>query len=309
MIGKTNVDILPLKTRLNLYMPLALSYLITSDYRKSFDIYWMVYNDLKENYIRKELFEQFIDTLTGLIYAGGAISRTEVIKDAIEELKNIPEVNPYIGFRKSEGLAFYPLFSRALSGDYYNGITAIEIIESFLSEHSERVSAVQFIYAYYYAAYIHFGGGNYPMALKYIRKTDAYLSKELLPNIRLSLKILEIAVFYEQQKTELVESRLRSLQRQLQKEKNVKPYFKSLVRFFFRIASAVPESEAVLESYKSFLAELLELEHQEQIVLFIHFDMISWLQSRIEKCTPGEKIQQNAARLFSQEYTGEPMAI
>lgn len=309
MIGKTNVDILPLKTRLNLYMPLALSYLITSDYRKSFDIYWMVYRDLKEKYIRKELFEQFIDTLTGLIYAGSAISRTEVIKDAIEELKNIPEVNPYIGFRKSEGLAFYPLFSRALSGDYYNGITAIEIIESFLSEHSERVSAVQFIYAYYYAAYIHFGGGNYPMALKYIRKTDAYLSKELLPNIRLSLKILEIAVFYEQQKTELVESRLRSLQRQLQKEKNVKPYFKSLVRFFFRIASADPESEAVLESYKSFLAELLELEHQEQIVLFIHFDMISWLQSRIEKCTPGEKIQQNAARLFSQEYTGEPMAI
>jgi hypothetical protein len=309
LISKTDVALLPLKTRLNLYIPLAISYLIISDYRNSFEIYLLIYEDLKREYIKKGLHEQYVDTLTGLIYTGGAANNTAFVLRAIEELKNIPEINPYIKFRKSEGLAFYPLFTAALSGNYYHGLTAIEIVESFLSEHSDQLTPVQFIYAYYYAAYIHFGGGNNAMALKYLRKTDEHLSRELLPNIRLGMKIMELAVFYEQHKFELVESRLRSLQRHLQKENKVKPYFKSLVRFFFKITSTDPESEAVQESYNRFLSELLELKHGEQVVLFIHFDMISWLQSHIEKCTLGEKLQKNAARLFLQETSGEPMAV
>jgi len=301
LISNTYVELLPLKIRLNLYIPLAQSYLIIADYKKAFDIYLMIYEDSRNEYVKKELYEQFINILTGLIYSGGALSKIEVVKKTIDELKNVSEINPLIRFRKAENLALYPLINCALSGDLYNGLTAIEIVESFLKEYSEIVTPVNYTYAYYYAAYIYFGSGNGAMALKYLRKTDTHHSKELLPNIRLGVKIMEIVIFYEQNKFDLIESRLRSLQRQLMKDKNVKVFLKSLIRFFNKLISLEPGSEAAVDLLNNFLSELLELNHREQVMMFIYFDMISWLQSRIEKCTFSEKLQANASRLFISE--------
>jgi hypothetical protein len=50
-----------------------------------------------------------------------------------------------------------------------------------------------------------------------------------------------------------------------------------------------------------FLTDLKQLHANEQALIFIHFDLISWLQSKIENCSFGDKLQLNAARLFASE--------
>lgn len=299
-----DVESLPLKTRLNLDFPLALSYLSIADYPKAYKLYRKLYDELKNEYARKELYEQYINVLTGLIYSSSALNKPDEVKTAINELKLVPEINHHIGFRKAESLAFYPLINCALGGDIYNGLTAIEIMESFLNNYKDKVTPVQYIYAYYYSALLYAGSGNITLALKYLRKADAFQNKELLPNLRLAVSMMEITIFYDQRKYDLVESRLRSLHRQLQKEQNIKAFVKSFLKYFQKLIIHEYDSDETVELYQRFLKDLLAMSIKDQISLFVFFDMTSWLQSKIDGCTLGEKLQLNAARLFSQVAMG-----
>ncbi|MBE0663038.1 MAG: hypothetical protein IH597_11290 [Bacteroidales bacterium] len=298
LISTTDITALPLKIRFNLLFPLAQSYLYTSDYHNAYKIYLRLYGELINEYRTKNLHDQFISSLLGLIYTGGAIGRSDMVLIAVEKLKMVPEINPHIAFRKKESLVFYPLINCAISGDFYNGLTAIEIMNTFLDNATKKVNSVQYIYAYYYSAYIFMGNDNRVQALKYLRKIDAFQNKELLPNLRLAIKIMEIVIFFDQLKYDLVESRIKSLQRYLQKDENVKPFLKKFVSYFQKLVVQDPDSIVIQDLYKRYLRELQDLELKEQIVLLIHFDLISWLQSKTEGCTFGEKLKVNSQRLF-----------
>lgn len=304
-LGSTiNIESLPPKARLKLNLPLALSYLAIADYPKAYELYRKLCDELKNEYTRKELHEQYINVLTGLIYSSNALNKPDDTKMAIKELKMVPEINHHISFRKAESLAFYPLINCALGGDVYNGLIAIEIMEAFLNTYKDKVTPVQYIYAYYYSALLYLGNGNNTLALKYLRKVDAFQNKELLPNLRLAVGMMEITIFYDQRKFDLVESRLRSLQRQLQKEQNVKAFLKSFLKYFQKLIIHEYDSDESVILYQRFLKDLLGMSFSDQISLFVFFDMISWLQSKIDGCTLGEKLQFNAVRLFSQIEMG-----
>ncbi len=299
LIDSIEAGSLPIKARLNLYYPLAQSYLLLAEYSKAYNVYMQLFDELTSEYKSKELHEPYINILTGLIYASNAASKPETLKLALNELNQVPEINLRVKFKKAESQAFYPLYTCALKGDFYSGHTAVEIIESFLETYSEFCAPAEFMYAYYYAAYTYFGVGNYNQALRYLRKTDTYYNKDLLPNLRLALRIMEMIIFFEQKKFELVESRLRGLIRQMQKEENVKAFLKEYLRYFHRIVMNEMDRRGNTELYQQVLDELLQIPVKEQITMFIHFDLISWIQSKLENCSFGERLQKNADRLFT----------
>jgi len=298
LIESIKIESLPLKARFNLNFPLAQSYLSIADHENAFEQFYKLYVELKDEYQLKDLHEQYIKTLLGLIYTSIAVNRHDLVRSALKELKNIPEINPHISFIRAESLAFFPLVSCALSGDFFNGLIAIEIIETFLQNHSDKIIPAQYFYAYYYAAYIYLGHGNYAQALKYLRRIDEFQVKDILPNLKLAMKIMEIVIFYDQGKIELMESRLRSLHRQLQKEPNVKNFVLKFVKYFQKLAALEPESKTTTDLLKRYTRELKAQQSRDQKIMFAYFDIVSWLESKTEKCTFGEKIQANASRLF-----------
>lgn len=298
LILKIEINLLPLKTRFNLLFPLAQSYLAVNNYKKALEVFVKIFNELRNDFKTRELHEQYLNTLLGLIYASGAMNDVSLTQLALDELINFPEVNQHIGFRKAEGLAFYPLFTSALSGNCQVGQQAIHTVETFLQNYAERIPVSQYIYAYYYSAYIHLACGNYALALKYLRKTDAHHKKDLLPNMQLAIRIMETVIFLEQGKFELLESRFRSLQRQLQNNEDVKKFLRCYVKYFQKLILPETTGHKTKALYTDFLNELLQMPVNEQISMYIHFDLISWLQSIILGCTLGECLQINAARLF-----------
>jgi len=298
LMESINVESLPMKARFNLKYPLAKSYLAIAEHDKAFSQFYSLSDELKAEYQTKDLHEQYIKTLLGLIYTSLAVNRRDLVQCALRELQNIPEINLHISFIKAESLAFFPLVNCALSGDFYNGLIAIEVIERFLQNHSNKISPIQYFYAYYYAAYIYLGHGNNTQALKYLRKIDEFQMKDLLPDLKLSMKIMEIVIFYDQGKIELMESRLRSLHRQLQKEPNVKNFVPKFVKYFQNLAALEPGSQTAVDLLKRYTRELKLQQARDQKIMFACFDLVSWLESKTEQCTLGEKIQINANRLF-----------
>lgn len=301
LIRKIEIESLPFKTRFNLLFPLAQSYLAISNYNKSLEVFVQIFNELRNDYKEKELHEQYLNTLMGLIYSCIAVSADELTQEALYELNNLPEINQHIAYRKAEGLAFYPLFTSALSGDFQRGQAAIETVETFFRNFAERIPVSQYIYAFYYSAYIHLARGNHALALKYLRKTDSYHKKELLPNIQLAIRLMETVIFLEQGKFELLESRFRSLQRQLQDNEDVKEFLRCYMKYFQKLILLEPDGQKSKTLLSEFLNELLQLPISEQMNMFIYFDLISWLQGILGGCTMGESIQLNAVRLYSRK--------
>lgn len=297
-IDTVNVDSLPLKARINLLYPLAQYYLMLSDFKEAFSIYYRLFEELKDEYRQKMLHEPYINTLTGLIYSSGARKKSDTLKIAFSELQQVPEINLRVKYKKAESLSFYPLFLCALNGDFHAGLTAIEIVENFLETYCDDNIYAQFMYAYYYTAYIYFGAGNLTQALKYIRKTDAYYSKDLLPNLRLAIQIMEMIIFYEQKKYDLANSRLRRLQRQIQKETNIRTFLRHFLRYFRKLILNGMDLTENTQHYQQLLNRLLQMPVKDQITMLINFDLISWTQSKLENCTFGEKIKENSDRLL-----------
>jgi len=299
MVNRVALKELPMKARYNLLFPLAQSYLVTGNYIKSFEIYSQLQKELKPGYISRGLNEQYINVVTGLIYASGGIYNQDAITKAMTELKSIPETNRHISYRKAESLAFYPLINCTYSGDFYNGLTAIEIMNEFLSSFEDMVSASQILFACYFSASVYLLNNNYTQALSYIRKMDLYQKKEILPNLNLASQIVEIVIFYEQHKLDLVESRLRSMSRYLHKQERVREYIQIFIKHLTKLTLLHPDDPNTLIGFEDFIAELNGLGADERIFMFLNFDLISWIESKQMRCLYGDRIRVNQAKLFN----------
>lgn len=299
VINTADIDTLPIRTKYTLFFPLAQSYMAVNEYKKAYYTYQFIYENLRNSYEEKHLHEEFVNTLTGLIYSGGAVNKPETVKSAIEELQQVPDINQHIKFKKSESLSYYPLLTAALAGDINNGLTAIEIAESFLEEQKGKLSQLHYFFAYYYAAHIYMNMNNKSMALRYLRKFDAFQGREYLPNLVMASRFMEIVIFYEQSKYDLMESRLRSLQRQIQKETDTKPHIHQFIDLFQKLMLCERNSAKEKELMADFRSQFQQLDISERIILFVHFDFISWLDSQIEGCSFAEKIRQNGVKLFA----------
>ena len=110
---------------------------------------------------------------------------------------------------------------------------------------------------------------------------------------------MEIVIFFEQGKFDLLESRLHSLQRQFKKSEMAEPAINLFMDYFNRIARCESNSAEMTALMRQFCDELLQLNRSEQMALFVHCDLVSWLESKIQGCPLGERIRQNGIRLFS----------
>ena len=299
LINTTATDTMPLATRYNLFYPLAQSYMALGEYEKAYYTYQYLEEELKSGYSSKNLSEQYISVLTGILYSAGTVNKPGAIMIALNALQSIPDVNDHVRFKKDECLTLFTLITSSLSGKMYDGLAAIEMAEDFLVRYQDKVNEIHYCFSWYYSAYLHLGCGNSSAALKYLRRSDEYLNKDLLPDLKLAARIMEIVIFFEQGKFDLLESRLHSLQRQFKKSEMAEPAINLFMDYFNRIARCESNSAEMTALMRQFCDELLQLNRSEQMALFVHCDLVSWLESKIQGCPLGERIRQNGIRLFS----------
>lgn len=298
LLTNSNLDLLPVKAKFNLYYPLANAYLALTDFKNAHHYFLNLKDLLKDSFVEKELYEEYVRTLSGLIYAAGGVGKTTDVISAFELLNNLAEPNEHIGFLKDEMLSFYPLINCALNGDLIDGLTAIEKAEKFIEKYKDSSSALSPIFAYYYAGYIHLSNANFSAALGYLRKAEGFVFKELFPTIKVIIQMMLIVVFFEQNKYQLVQSRIRSLQRLIKKENVEKVYVSMFIRYFRFLISYEPQDQQQLQVMKRFLMQLDMLTASERMEIFLQFDVVSWLQGKTQNCPFHEMLRKNRKLIF-----------
>jgi hypothetical protein len=141
--------------------------------------------------------------------------------------------------------------------------------------------SVQLVGTYYFAV-LYFYTGEYDRALDYLNRMFEFEKKETLENILFIGKILYLIIHYELKNIEHLDHVLVSNYRYFYKKQAPFKAESAILKYFKKITQS-PDHGETMENFNALHNELQPLMDEEyEAALFTEFDLMSWLESKIE---------------------------
>lgn len=144
---------------------------------------------------------------------------------------------------------------------------------------------------YYKIACLYFGNSDFEICLSYLNKILLKLSVSARPDLQIFARILKLATLFELQETDYIFENIRAVYGYLARNKQLDKFSIEIMNFL-RICTRLPESELMHEFQR--LRNTMELLAQDTLErrAFYYFDIISWLDSKLEKKNLDEIIRE-----------------
>ncbi|MCC6689926.1 MAG: hypothetical protein IT235_00190 [Bacteroidia bacterium] len=183
-----------------------------------------------------------------------------------------------------------------LRGDFKGGISLVSGLEEGLEKFMSKLNKHSLIIFYYKIACLFFGNDNYKKALVWLNKIINSKDVDLREDIHSFSRILNLICHYELGHADLVEYQIKSTYYFLLKRGNLGLFQKIILRFLKTLTHEVDERTLVI-AFKDLKKQLIPLVNSPyDKKAFIYFDIISWLESKIEK-RPVQEIIKEKARI------------
>jgi hypothetical protein len=147
---------------------------------------------------------------------------------------------------------------------------------------------------YYKIACLYFGAGDYSHTMRWTQKIIDMPSVDLRQDIHCFARILNLIAHYELGNSDSIEYYLRSTYRFLAKKHDLRLYQTYILSFIKELEMSMTE-EGLVHQFKKLRSQLLPLTTRPyEKRAFIYFDIISWLESKIQTRTVQEVIREKA---------------
>jgi len=181
-------------------------------------------------------------------------------------------------------------------GDFDIGVRLLSKIGDDLEAFIERSDEHSRVILYYKIACLYVGNSQYSEALEWLNRVQDETQEDLREDVLSFARILSLIAHYELGNTEVMEYYIRSTYRFLLKKGDLNQYQKYILAFLRKLASGFKQ-EDLLPEFKLLLAKLKPLQEiRYEQRAFIYFDIISWLESKLENTQVGEVIREKALR-------------
>ena len=180
-----------------------------------------------------------------------------------------------------------------MTGDFTKGVELIineqgrelTALLDMLDKHSALVLN-------YKIACLYFGAGNYGQALKTLNKIINSSSTDLREDLHCFARILNLVCHFELGNFDVIKHYIISTYRFLLKKDDLRMFQKFVLRFLKNLSNDI-EGKNLIKQFQELKIQLLPLvDSTYEKRAFIYFDIISWLESKIEKRTVQEIIMQ-----------------
>jgi len=241
----------------------------------------------------------YFSLLTNIIYIGSQLKRYEDVLFYLQKLRAIPEK---LDTAKNEDLEI-KLFSSAYSleitlynntGDFEKAIGLVEKIEEGLQKFEGRLSKLREAYFFFNIGVAYFGAGKYSQALRWINRLLNDGGIEQNEYIHCMAQIFNLIIHIELKNNDLLPYTMKSTHRYLKARNRAYKVESSFLRFTGKIVKAAA-GENLQPVYKELLEELRELSKDSfERTAFEYFDFQSWAQSKAEKRSFRELVEEKA---------------
>jgi hypothetical protein len=166
-------------------------------------------------------------------------------------------------------------------GTFREGTELVPGIELQIQELGNRIDEHNLKIIYYKLACLYLGAEEIDKAISYLTRILQSKSKEIREDIQCFTRILLLICHYEQGEENYMEYQIKSTYRFIGKMKDIHQFQKEIFQFLRKLTRIYPDqlkNEFILLKEK---LEILKTDPYENRP-FLYFDIISWLESRIE---------------------------
>jgi len=249
--------------------------------------------------------DAYINSLNYLLIAQNKLLKDREFQQTTRELRvlnNLPssQLNENIRMKLLK-YTFVHEFNRLfLMGDFTHGVRLIERIKLGLEQFTKQLDLHSRVIMYYKTACLYFGNNNYQTSIFWLNKIINSKEADIREDIHGFARILNLISHYELNNMELIEYYVRSTYRFLLKKEDLHQYQKYILNFLKRLNTTITRSE-LTRRFKTLRANLIPLSQDPfEKRAFIYFDIISWLESKIESRPVQAIIKEKALKRLGQ---------
>ena len=285
--------------KLHLYNLLVDYYFFIQDFKKGC-IYAQKWVDLFED---KRQIPNYLDTylkgLNHLMIAQYKLQRYHSFVNNHRRMKNIQHLN---GIEldaniqlKLQKYVFSHLFNKFfLVGDFEIGVNLFTRIKPELEQFINQLDKHSRLIMYYKIACLYFGDGKFNQATHWLYRIINTGAEDIREDVHSFARIINLICHFELGHTDVIPYYLRSTYRYLSKTNDLQQ-FQSYILGFIKHLDKNMTQEEIIYQFQKLREQLLPLvDSPYEKRAFIYFDIISWLESKIQGKKVGDIIKHKA---------------
>ena len=185
-----------------------------------------------------------------------------------------------------------------LTGDFTGGVSLVRVLEYDLDSWVDKLGRHATIIFYYKIACMYFGASQHRTAAYWLQRIINEQQGDLREDIHCFARILNLVSHYELGNTDVIDYYIKSTYRFLLMKDDLGLYQKYILDFLKNLSRETTEADLMIR-FKRLRTQLLTLTKRPyESRAFTYFDIISWLESKIRRCTVEEVIQEKAQKMI-----------
>ena len=199
----------------------------------------------------------------------------------LEKLKQIETTNDLERLTVFQFIYLQELIIFLRSGRYDESLKVIEMVEKELSEFGEKMQGNPKGFLFQLIALTHFANAQYKEALKWVNRLLNSKLTETRNDIINSAKLLELLIFYETDKNDIIHYKIESFERSFKKDREKFKYELLMLSHFKKLLQLHRSSDvnSLAAKIKDELTIFIEKNPASKDV-FYRFDIRDWLESK-----------------------------
>jgi len=249
--------------------------------------------------MKRHKLEMYIKSLNSLLavqnklYKYKEFSETQKQLIAIKRNKSLV-LTENINLNLFKAIYVHEINRHFMLGEFKSGIRIVGALESELNKFVPKLDKHSVLLLYYKIACLYIGSGNYKIATKWLNKIYNEKESDFREDIYSFTRILLLVCHFELGNDYLVESTIRSTYRYFRKKGQLSQYQKYILHFLKDLFFDATERN-LKKQFVILKKQMLRLEKNKyEKRAFMYFDIISWLESKIENRTVQEIIKEKA---------------
>ena len=295
-------ETLSFEEKIHLYHSLTSYHFFIQDFNRAYEysMKWIELFDNKPESIMSRT-EMYLKAVNSLLKAQNKLFKYKEFVDTVKRFDEIKKnKNVYFSYNIKLILFKYASFNKInqhfMLGDFDEGIKIIPPMAKELDKYANKMDFHSIMIYYYKFACMYFGCDEYQKASSWLNKIINTKDIDLRADILSFARILNLICHYEMENFELVDYYIKSTYRFLLKKQDFHVFQKYILKFLRRLGY-ISRSE-LTNAFKELYEQLLPLTNDPyEKRAFIYFDIISWLESKIQK-RPVKVIMQEKAKRY-----------
>ena len=302
-----NEDELSLTEKLSLFQLLSGYYSFIQDFDSGM-IYSRKWLELFDRH-REIRFSRTSDYLSAINSLMISQYKMYLYDDFVETSRRLREIRHYPKQTLNENIrmrlykyTYVHEFNRIfMLGEFSQGVSLIQKIEPLLEPFIRQLDNHSRIILFYKVACLYFGDGEYRACIRWLNRIHTIEQIDIREDIHSFARILSLISHYELGNADVIDYYIRAAYRFLLRKKDLYSFQKYILNFLKKLNASLTEEE-LMSAFRELRLQLIPLQNNPyERRAFMYFDIISWLESKLQHRNVGQIINEKAtARIRKQ---------